>query len=89
MLGSNIVLDTTKSHLDRFSLSESSKVSCNFSFNVQTTKSRDVNPPISSAALIQKHFNFLRRLFQDFKEPFTKRHKLVHNGGFPKFEALH
>ena len=22
-------------------------------------------------------------------DPFTKRHRLVHNGGFPKFEALH
>ena len=22
-------------------------------------------------------------------DPFTERHKLVHNGGFPKFEALH
>ena len=22
-------------------------------------------------------------------DPFTKRHKLVHNGGFPKFEVLY
>ena len=22
-------------------------------------------------------------------DPFTKRHKLVHDGGFPKFEVLH
>ena len=24
-----------------------------------------------------------------FIDPFTKRHRLVHNGGFPKFEALY
>ena len=30
----------------------------------------------------------LRPFYFDI-DPFTKRHRLVHNGGFPKFEALY
>ena len=33
--------------------------------------------------------NVYKSIYSVRIDPFTKRHKLVHNGGFPKLEALY